>query len=317
MNKIIINNKEYISSKFLFENAPIYCKMSRTSRDLIKKKKITHYIFAKLINKIWTESDGKSFKFDKVFFNKSFIDAISEINEEKIILAHIEIPPDIIHLDNNEKFKDENDNIIEIETRCDKTNNKVYFKLKDIMIGFKITNLLTTIINKIKNGYIDELYYKYFYFTQKYKIKKEIYLTYEGLLNILFTSRSYNVKPFINCATDKLFILQMGSIEKKEELISSVLGINAKMIQPNVKRKYEISNKSYIDQISNLINKIKELENKNDKQLLKHELELQKYKYALELQNNKYELNLQNEKYEDDILIKNIEIINLQMKLNR
>jgi hypothetical protein len=53
MTSIIINGEEYISSEELFLKAPIYCKVSRTGRDLIKKKKITDYIFAKLINKKW------------------------------------------------------------------------------------------------------------------------------------------------------------------------------------------------------------------------------------------------------------------------
>jgi hypothetical protein len=40
MNTVTNNNIEYISSNELFKSAPYYCKVGRTARDLIKKKKI-------------------------------------------------------------------------------------------------------------------------------------------------------------------------------------------------------------------------------------------------------------------------------------
>ena len=40
LSTLIINKQEYISSVELFEKAPVYCKVSRTGRDLIKKKKL-------------------------------------------------------------------------------------------------------------------------------------------------------------------------------------------------------------------------------------------------------------------------------------
>ena len=64
----MINKEEYISSDELFEKAPVYCKVSRSARELIKKKKITEYIFAKLVKSDWVATDGNSYKYDKVFF---------------------------------------------------------------------------------------------------------------------------------------------------------------------------------------------------------------------------------------------------------
>jgi ribosomal protein L9 len=71
----------HILSDVLFKKAPVYCKTSRTARDLIRKKQITDYIFAKLNDTNWVISDGKSYKYDKVFFKKEFIDTIPEINQ--------------------------------------------------------------------------------------------------------------------------------------------------------------------------------------------------------------------------------------------
>jgi hypothetical protein len=369
-----------------------------------------------------TVSDGKSNKFDKVFYKKSFIDTIPEMNqiEEQVIIDdnNIQLAPEIIHLSDQEKFKDENNNIIEIETRGERYNNSIYFKVKDVMIGFKLDNLDKNIIDK-KSYFKENEHYKYFNCkkingNKTNKIKKELYLTYEGILRVLFASHSPNVKPFIKWATESLFTLQLGSVNQKEELISSVLGINAKVIKEvfnvdrntlpcvylftlgtvkdlrismnidirysddaivskfgftkdlsrrtgehinkynkienvnlklkyysyidpqymsnaesdikdfmiafntkfnfdneyelviipkelikMVERQYELIGKNYMGHISELITKIKELEHKNEKQLLTHQLELSK------------------EKHENEILKKDLEIMKLQLQLSK
>jgi len=55
MNTQNINNIEYIMVDYIRENAPIYSKGSRSSRDLMKRKKINQedYIFMKLYSNRW------------------------------------------------------------------------------------------------------------------------------------------------------------------------------------------------------------------------------------------------------------------------
>ena len=127
MISINYNNKDYIEGNYILNNAPIYAKGCRSSRDLVKKKNLesSKYIFARLKEDKWLVTDGKSVKFDKVFFRNSFVNIIPELknkNSTEVIKDDngIEKAPDIIELDNNEKFKDENGNFIEIETRGDR-----------------------------------------------------------------------------------------------------------------------------------------------------------------------------------------------------
>ena len=72
MNTIEYQNNIYINGDYILENAPIYSKGVRSSRDLVKKKNIdkTLYIYARYKDNNWIISDGKSAKFDKVFINK-------------------------------------------------------------------------------------------------------------------------------------------------------------------------------------------------------------------------------------------------------
>ena len=147
--------------------------------------------------------------------------------------------PDNIQLDYSEKFKDENNNIIDIEIRGKRKIDSIYFKLKDVSNVFNKFNKfnITTLLNK-ENGYSENIHYKYFNYqkngnslTKKNKIPKiELYLTFEGILKVLFDYDNSNIKLFIKWSIEILFN-QINTIKQKEELICSVLGINAKIIK--------------------------------------------------------------------------------------
>ena len=254
MNTITINKEEYISSDVLFEKAPVYCKLSRSARSLIIKKEIkkTDYIFAKLIDKKWTSSDGKSYKFDKVFFKKTFVNNIPEINEDKVIIDdnNVQLAPNIIHLEDSEKFKDENNNVIEIETRGERKVDSIYFKVKDVMVGFKIENILTTIIDKRSTGYKENEHYKYFNIkkvrkkeNKTNKIKKELYLTYKGFQRAIFLSRN-------NCTSNNLYTIKkwLDNFDKKV-LNNYKVNIKDNIIQNKIGYIYIVS--------SNLLDAVK------------------------------------------------------------
>ena len=69
--------------------------------------------------------------------------------------------PEIINLDDSEKFKDSDDKIVEIETRGTRKYNDIYFSVEDVMFGFGIKGLNKTIIDE-RNKYVEEVDYKYF-----------------------------------------------------------------------------------------------------------------------------------------------------------
>jgi len=164
MITINYNKNEYINGTYVLENALVYSKGCRSSRDLIKKKNIdlTKYIFAKNKGDEWIITDGKSIKFDKVFFKKSFINTLPELNKIKIDDKCIEIIPNIIELNDNEKFKDNNGNIIEIETYGERNIDKIYFNAKDVSNGFQMDQLEKVIKDSRYNGYTEGIHYKYF-----------------------------------------------------------------------------------------------------------------------------------------------------------
>jgi hypothetical protein len=235
MNTITIDDIEYINSEDVFIKAPIYCKDSRNGRELIKNKSIKDFIYAKPKDNKWIISNGKSYKYDKILLLKSFVDTITKITNPVIVDDKYDLAPDIINLENHEKFKDTDGNIIEIETIGERKVNGIYFKVKDVMIGFNIEHLLDTLV-KNTTSYTENIDYKFFNLSKSDKfcrkqIKKELYLTYRGMLRVLFVSRSGKTDKFISWATETLFTVQLGEQEDKELLSSNLLGVNVKNIK--------------------------------------------------------------------------------------
>jgi hypothetical protein len=249
MESIKYENKTYVSGDYVLVNAPVYSKGCRSSRDLIKKKNIesNKYLFARLKNNDWVITDGKSPKFDKVFILKSFVKTIPELNDETAKITDdkgIEKAPDIIHLEDNQKFKDTEGNIIEIETRGERNVNKAYFKVKDVAVGFSMDKLQDTILHK-DTKYFENKHYKYFICDNPYNIgkntdkktdyktstKKELFLTYQGMLRVLFVTENNKTDGFIKWATETLFTIQLGTTEEKDKLISQIKGVSYESIQ--------------------------------------------------------------------------------------
>ena len=157
-------------------------------------------------------------------------ETIDEMNiEDEIVLA-----PSLLFLHENEKFKDPGGNIVDIETRGEKNRHKILFKVKDVSEGFKIPNLNNSLLHK-NTSYLKNVDYKFYYIKNEIvkcdTIKKEAFLTYHGLLHVLFSTRNKNVKHFQDWAEDKLFTIQMGNKEEKLELGAEILKISPKTIK--------------------------------------------------------------------------------------
>lgn len=226
-----VNNIEYINSDYILKNAPIYSKGIRSTRELMKKKKFvaeTDYIYLRLKNNKFIKSTGKSIRLDKVFIKKSLIDTIPELNNGKGITDDgIEEAPEIIELKYNEKFFDDKGNPLDIETRGERNEDGIYFKVKDVEKIFNIKNLQNNIL-KEHTTYKLNIDYKYFICQKKdnilLKTNKQIFLTYEGILRVLFVSRNNKTSSFRKWATKTLFTVQLGTKEQKQMLCDKILG---------------------------------------------------------------------------------------------
>ncbi len=243
-NCINLNNFKYYNVDDLnkYDSAYFYgC--SRTLRKIIEKKNINekNYLYA-----TWSKKNGWMVSPDqKAPSNKAKLLLNAEWTTQNIpkMQAHennyeYQKAPNIIELDDSEKFKDSSGNPVDIETRGERNSKDIYFSAKDVSRVFELESIERTLLRK-ERGYIINTHYKTFISTglvnDESQPHKQLFITYIGMLKILFSSRSGNPSKFIEWAADTLFTVQMGSSEQKEELVSGIIGIPAKSLRQVLK----------------------------------------------------------------------------------
>lgn len=258
-NSIIANGIEYLLYEAVEKIAPLYCRGSKRASMLIERHKIDknnyNYIKDKGFDK-WEilDNEAKPGRYVKLVFKKAFIDSLPEVKtaqqlgqtmatiNEAANIANNEAQyvnaPDIIKLDDNEKFKDADGNVIEIETRGKRKHDEIYFRANDVALWFGMNRLRDT-IEQEKSSYVVNIDYKYFNTTrtiiygksQKDVTKRELFLTFLGMMRVLFGSHSRHANHFTKWAAETLFTVQMGTKQQKRELVSSILGVDAQSIK--------------------------------------------------------------------------------------
>ena len=100
----------------------------------------------------------------------------------------------------HEKFRDVDGNVLEIEVRGERHHKKCFFLMKDVSKVFNILRLYETLTN---NGstYSQKLHYQYFIRSDPNPIcvqsnEKLMYLTYNGILKVLFSSKTGRAELF-------------------------------------------------------------------------------------------------------------------------
>ena len=241
MNKptcIKINNQTVYNAEDIYNYDAAFFIGCNRIRLIIEKKKLKNddYFFAYQKKDEWIKSTV-NYPRAKLFLTEEYVvkNVPKMMDVIKQELYKYEEAPKILELENNEKFKDKNNKIINIEIRGEREHNKIYFKVKDVSIGFEMPNLNDTILRDISK-YELNIHYKFFTINNSDKSriltsKKFLYLTYNGILKVLFSSRTGNAESFQLWATQKLFTVQFGNINQKEELASSLIGVNHQTIK--------------------------------------------------------------------------------------
>lgn len=150
-----------------------------------------------------------------------------------------EAPP-ILVLKQTEKFKDVNGRIVEIEVRGERAHDLIFFKVKDVSASFEMPNLGISILNNAGEYYVNNDY-KTFITTRLINLEKtdnrntntakELFLTYKGMLRVLFCSRSGSANLFVDWATRKLFAVHLGTAQQKAALAAELMGPDVKYVK--------------------------------------------------------------------------------------
>lgn len=244
LSTISLNNNLYYSADDLkVLHKSYFIGTSRTTRLIITKKNISaeNYIYAmKTTKNGWVEANETS-KRAKLLLKKEFCDMqiISPPSTPKRIVKkpssptsdkpqkeeEIQMAPPILYLDEEEMFKDADGNALPIEVRGERDVNKVFFRVKDVSKYFGMDNLNEVILHK-NSTYEKNIDFITFNRLTNNQPNKSLFLTYQGILRVLFVSRNKNVSSFIEWASKTLFTIQMGTQQEKDKLGAKIQNIN-------------------------------------------------------------------------------------------
>ena len=238
---IAVNGTRYYNANQLREQDPVYFHgTSRSVRKIIEKKKIpqSEYIYASHSKKKgWTAAIDQNNPSPKATLLLSVQWINQNMNQNMDPDDPIEAPA-IMMLTDEEKFHDEYGNVMDIETRGKRQHDKAYFLVNDVSKVFNMPNLHSSISHKDRGYNINEDYKTFICnddATTNAAPTKRLFLTYEGMIKVLYSSRSGSAKSFRTWATKTLFTIQMGKDSDKEELASAIIGVPAKSLRQVLK----------------------------------------------------------------------------------
>nr|QOI90586.1 hypothetical protein HWQ62_00455 [Pyramimonas orientalis virus] len=208
MKSGIIYNKSYNPASLYVEEQ--YAKENILNTSVLMKKK-------KEIAEIKTETRTKE-KQERKAYNKD------ELTKE----------PPLIDLEEHEMFKDLDGIPMDIEVRGEKTHDGIYFKAKDIGTAFDYERVEPDTLRENSDHVYGE-HFKYFIcpgnLQRQIEDKKVLYLTYMGVLKLLFCARgSDKAKRFQRWVTKIIFTMQMGSQADKDGLAAEALNVDTSTI---------------------------------------------------------------------------------------
>jgi len=235
-------------------------------RDAVIKKQIPeeHYFYAKITKNGWTESEPKYSrakilitedwakanvaKFVEKYTAKSSKSKSSKPSSPKPSTSRLAVKnykeaPNILKLGDIEKFKDNEDNLFEVEVRGVREEDKIFFKAQDVENAFGMTNLVKD-IRKEHTKYIEKEDYEIFLLSRKgilspdgpveNKIASRVlatFFTYTGLLKVIFNSRSGIAHKFRKWATKIIYTAHLGTEEQRVEQALNIAGVNASLVK--------------------------------------------------------------------------------------
>jgi hypothetical protein len=150
---------------------------------------------------------------------------------EDVIVAEDMLPT--INLTKKEQFKDNEGNVHKVHVMGERSVNGCYFSVDDISVAFNMKNLNST-IKHVNGKYVYGKHYRSYspntgpnlgITRRENKIREnkiKQYLTYDGLLKVLYSSREDATKGFTKWATETLFTAHMGTNKQKCELVKNM-----------------------------------------------------------------------------------------------
>jgi len=183
--------------------------------------------------------------------------------------------PELLHLDDEHKFQNDDGVPMDIETRGVKTYDGMFFKASDIGKAFDIVP--TTVLN-VGSDYDYETDFRYFKkWNDPANSTKELYLTYEGVLKLLFRARGNKARFCLRKRPSTvLFTLQLGTQENKNVLAAEALNVDVSTVSTLTRKDFEQQRKDLEQRRKDLEQRRKDFEQQRQLEQRRKDFEQQR-----------------------------------------
>lgn len=261
-----INEGQDDTTPFIFEGHNVYllndlikCDRSffigciKNLRKTIQKKNIPEdqYWFATYSKQTdtWSPSISENCK-AKILISEDWVHSnLPKFTGEQDAYKYKPLPP-LLELSDAEKFRNEAGNVFEVEVRGDKTKQGIRFKWTDVCRLFEMepTYHLSQKLDETEyyvfcsdnpplNGGLSE---------QNIGGKPtSTYLTYNGLLKIIFASRSGIAYRFQDWATDIIYAAHLGTTEERLDVAAAVVDTDIESMRIYFEEQMRMKDEQY------------------------------------------------------------------------
>jgi hypothetical protein len=240
----VVNGVRYYKAEYVKEVCPaFFVGCMRSVRKLVDRKKIPEngYMFATFIksSNTWKPSCIEVNKAALLLTEEWVKENVPRFGNKEEKDLSVEMAPPLLELTDDEKFKDVDGNVLEVEVRGERHPDKIFFYGKDIERILSIAKI-QDILNDKTSNYEENIHYKKFIRSHtgtpggeedKTCIRTIIFLSYRGLIRMLMTRRNPIAKLFEDWAINILFTHHLGTVQQKEELASNLLGSTVESVR--------------------------------------------------------------------------------------
>ncbi len=232
LTEYIINDKTYIDIKDIRSTFKAYCKGTRSIPQLIDRKGYRDIIYGSIVDGSVQITQTMSRKHGTTFVNKIEVAELFNAPEEELPLA-----PPILSDKDLVFFKDEEGNEYKVLMRGERTRKGIYFKVRDVEQVFQMPRLEETVTRSNDSSYKLGAHYNWFRILpfptgsgNQHNKQRELYLTYKGLMRVIYRSNSGIACKFADWIDDCVFAMNWGTKEQKAKVVSRALDLDASQL---------------------------------------------------------------------------------------
>lgn len=229
----LINGKTYIDLKEVRVNCKQYCKGTRSMAQLIERKNLRDTIYGLIKDGTVVVTETLSRQRGTTFVVK---EELAELFIVEANASELPLAPPVIKDKDLIFFKDEDGGEYDVLMRGERTRKGIYFKMKDVERVFQMKRLDKT-LQKEHTGYQVNIDYLWFIVFDGDNVPmqlngtRELYLTYEGLIRVIYRSNSGVASQFRNWIDECVFAMNWGTKEQKIKVATRALNVDAEHLK--------------------------------------------------------------------------------------